>query len=88
MNRFDWDPENPPYCDTFWGTHGCDLEPGHEGPCVCDDRDRDEDGEPIGDIILDNGRPGVPPYYGPDTEFFSNHGTPTPEQTLEAAHRG
>jgi len=21
---------NPRYCDHFWGSHGCDLPPGHE----------------------------------------------------------
>jgi len=26
---------NTPYCDTFWGSHGCDLPPGHDGPHVC-----------------------------------------------------
>lgn len=23
------------FCDTFWGSHGCDLAPGHPGDCVC-----------------------------------------------------
>lgn len=23
------------FCDTFWGSHGCDLDPGHLGDCVC-----------------------------------------------------
>lgn len=22
-------------CRTFWGSHGCDLNPGHGGLCVC-----------------------------------------------------
>lgn len=22
-------------CNTFWGTHGCDLIQGHEMPCEC-----------------------------------------------------
>jgi len=26
-------------CDTFWGSHGCDLESGHEGVHVCGSRD-------------------------------------------------
>ena len=85
MRPIPWDPDNPRYCDTFWGSHGCSLPPGHKEPCVCDDRSRDEDGTPIGDIIEDNGYPAIPPYYGPETEFFSNHGTPTPPQTLAAA---
>lgn len=23
------------FCDTFWGSHGCDLVKGHEGPHLC-----------------------------------------------------
>jgi hypothetical protein len=22
-------------CNTFWGSHGCDLEKDHNGPCEC-----------------------------------------------------
>lgn len=22
-------------CGTFWGSHACDLEPGHPGVCEC-----------------------------------------------------
>lgn len=24
-----------PICDTYWGSHGCDLAPGHDGPHQC-----------------------------------------------------
>ena len=24
-------------CGWYWGSHGCDLPTGHDGPCVCDD---------------------------------------------------
>jgi len=24
-----------PLCDTFWGSHGCDLEAGHKGSHQC-----------------------------------------------------
>jgi hypothetical protein len=23
------------YCNTFWGSHGCSLDPGHDDPHVC-----------------------------------------------------
>ena len=26
---------NKPYCNFFWGSHGCDLPPGHEGNHLC-----------------------------------------------------
>lgn len=79
--------KHPTFCDTFWGTHGCSLEPGHEGFCICDDRELDEDGQPIGelqDLVRDKAVPAVPPYNGPDTWWHSNHDTPTPPQTLRA----
>ncbi len=79
-----WDPKNPDICDTFWGSHGCDREPGHEGPCICDDRDWDEHGQPIGELADFTEAPAAPPYYGAGTEFFSMHDTPTPPQTIQA----
>ncbi len=48
----------PGCCDTFWGSHGCNLAKGHGGMCDCQ---------------CDNGRPaGSYPYFGPDTEFFGD----------------
>jgi hypothetical protein len=36
------DPRYPPgKCNTFWGSHGCDLLFGHDGPCVCGANDPD-----------------------------------------------
>ncbi|UDL16043.1 hypothetical protein QEH42_gp175 [Microbacterium phage Pumpernickel] len=82
-----WNYENPRYCDVFWGSHGCSLVPFHVGPCICDHRDRDADGNPIGDILIITEPPGVPPYYGPDTEFFSNNPhSVIPAATLRAVH--
>lgn len=75
----------PPYCDTFWGSHGCSLDRGHSGPCLCITVFYDEDGQ-IEETVCDGNC--APPYFGPDTEFFSNHGMPTPEATLRAAHNG
>ncbi|UDL16388.1 hypothetical protein SEA_ZOOMAN_119 [Microbacterium phage Zooman] len=78
-----WDYDNPPYCDVFWGSHGCSLPPGHDEPCVCITNIYDED-----DNIVETYREGncAPPYFGPDTEFMTNHDTPIPEQTLAARH--
>ena len=36
----------------FWGSHGCDLEFGHEGPHKCLYTEYDEDGEPIEENML------------------------------------
>lgn len=33
-------------CNTFWGSHGCDLEDGHNSPCECI---HDADGQGAGD---------------------------------------
>ena len=81
----DWNYENPAYCDTFWGSHGCSLKPGHEGPCQCITDFYNEDGE-----VIESSSEGncAPPYFGPDTFFSSNHGTPTPPQTIAAATKG
>lgn len=39
------EPRDPRYrpdnCNTFWGSHGCDLPYGHDGPCICGSRDPD-----------------------------------------------
>ena len=78
-----WDPSNPLFCDTFWGSHGCDLPPGHEGPCMCITIFYGYDGEEI-ERSEGEGNCGAP-YFGPETEFFSLYETPTPPQTLAAA---
>lgn len=52
-------------CRVYWGTHGCCLPRGHDGPHVCscafDKAEDEEDG-------LVN--VGAPPYYGPETSFY------------------
>ena len=58
------------HCRVYWGSHGCDLPRGHEGPhrCVCADDpgyDRDTRLYPNGSRNV-----GAPPYYGPDTVFY------------------
>lgn len=44
-------------CRVYWGTHGCRLERGHPGDCLCSPTCQ-ADGV------------GKPPYYGPDTRFY------------------
>jgi hypothetical protein len=48
-------------CRVFWGSHGCCLSRGHEGPHLCECAGPDEDG------VRNVGRP---PYYGPNTTFY------------------
>lgn len=62
-------------CRTYWGSHGCRLERGHDGEHLCDCT-FNEDGSlkphmdsPEG-IADDNGNVGRAPYYGPDTNFY------------------
>jgi hypothetical protein len=50
-------------CRVYWGTHGCDLPFGHEGPHLCTTCYDPEDPE-------DEAYVGAPPYYGPDTLFY------------------
>lgn len=47
-------------CRVYWGSHGCMLERGHDGPHVCDC---------AGDPEIQE-RVGKPPYYGADTLFY------------------
>lgn len=61
-------------CNVFWGTHGCDFELGHEGPCKCECY--------LDSANWDDGEVGGPPYYGPNTVFYGN--TPVPQATLDA----
>lgn len=57
-------------CRVYWGSHGCRLERGHEGPHECHCA-RDENGnlEPKEDEdgVLNVG---ATPYYGPETRFY------------------
>ena len=49
-------------CRVYWGSHGCHLERGHDGPHLCDE-----------DCSV-----GAPPYYGPDvvTRFYGEDAAP------------
>jgi hypothetical protein len=49
----------------YWGSHGCDLERGHEGDCRCSCCGcSDHVGHP------EPGCVGAAPYYGPETRFY------------------
>ena len=81
MKLSEFDPENPIHCDVFWGSHGCGFPPGHDGPCFCINKEYGWEGEIL---ELYSGDNCAPPYFGPDTEFMTNHDTPIPQQTLDA----
>lgn len=49
-------------CRVYWGSHGCKLERGHDGDCVCVCAAR-EDWQGDGNV-------GASPYYGPDARFY------------------
>lgn len=49
------------HCRVYWGSHGCDLPRGHDGPHVCESCWDPDDTE---------GYVGRPPYYGPETRFW------------------
>lgn len=62
-----------PECRVYWGSHGCMLERGHDGDCICrcafDDAgnelpNRNTPGNE------DNGNVGNAPYYGDITTFY------------------
>lgn len=65
-------------CQTYWGSHGCRYETGHEGQCECDCCDCPE-GEPCHPSCV-----AKPPYYGTDTVFYGDdaedRGLPTHDQ--------
>ena len=59
-------------CRVYWGTHGCTLERGHDGPHLCDCAD-DPGVDPETRLYLDDPQVlnvGAPPYYGPETSFY------------------
>ncbi len=52
-------------CRVYWGSHGCHLPRGHDGPHLCDcadwpDWQTDDEADNVG----------TPPYYGPNTRFY------------------
>jgi len=65
----------PRRCGICWGSHGCKLERGHEGPHLCccavpDWKDYiDQGGYEDEEGVLNVG---APPYYGPETYFYGD----------------
>lgn len=52
-------------CRAYWGSHGCCLPRGHEGPhiCACALDHAEDESEGLVNV-------GAPPYYGPGTHFY------------------
>jgi hypothetical protein len=54
-----------PACRVYWGSHGCVLDRGHEGDCLCSCCEcPDHAAEPILGCV------GAAPYYGEATRFY------------------
>lgn len=58
------DDEGSEFCRVYWGSHGCGLDRGHEGTCVCTCCVCENHPDP------DSGCVGRWPYYGADTRFY------------------
>lgn len=57
-------------CRVYWGSHGCELERGHDGPHICECA-HDDDYDPVTRLDADGVRNvGAPPYYGEGTKFY------------------
>lgn len=56
-------------CRVYWGSHGCELERGHDGPHACDCCDCPDfhTGDPDAEGVM---CVAGPPYYGPETVFY------------------
>lgn len=70
------------FCRTYWGSHGCTLPRGHDGPCICSCA-FDDEGEfdpKTREYYDDPGvfNVGLPPYYGPDTHFYGEDAPASP----------
>lgn len=51
-------------CRVYWGSHGCMLPRGHQGPHLCECSLKPPPTNP--NVV----NVGAPPYYGPDTRFY------------------
>jgi hypothetical protein len=60
-------------CEVYWGSHGCRLGRGHDGPHLCEcavENWREyPDGYSDADGVLNVG---APPYYGAETNFYGD----------------
>lgn len=72
-------------CRVYWGSHGCDLQRGHDGPhiCSCAVEDAGRFDPSTREYHDDPGvlNVGAPPYYGARTKFYG-------EDTTEAEREG
>jgi hypothetical protein len=62
-------------CRIYWGSHGCYLERGHEGPhwCCCDCKDHNNQPNDEASCV------GAYPYYGrPETNFYGEDAADDP----------
>lgn len=58
-------------CRVYWGSHGCYLPRGHDGPHLCECAFSGNAGnDPRGDNIEAALNVGAPPYYGAGTNFY------------------
>lgn len=60
------------HCRVYWGSHGCELERGHDGPHLCSCADDPGVDPETGEYVDDPGclNVGAPPYYGTKTIFY------------------
>jgi hypothetical protein len=61
-------------CRVYWGTHGCALRRGHDGPhdCQCCDCPPGLHPNDSHNVLCVS----TAPYYGPDTGFYGEDATP------------
>jgi len=66
-------------CRVYWGSHGCKMERGHDGPHRCDCADEGGFDPETREYYEEPGvfNVGAPPYYGPETNFYGEDATPT-----------
>jgi hypothetical protein len=69
------DPRFTRDCSVYWGSHGCDLDAGHGGSCVCYCSIMEALGKD-GYVLDGAGNVGAWPYYGPDTKFYGDDEPP------------
>jgi len=71
------EPVDHGYCRVYWGSHGCTLKRGHNGPHCCDCADEGGFDPETREYYDDPGcfNVGAPPYYGPGTTFYGEDTT-------------
>lgn len=61
-------------CRVYWGSHGCHLERGHDGPhvCICASDDEGQYNPKTREYYDAPNcfNVGAAPYYGPETRFY------------------